>query len=431
MNTIQKYIIAGVTGILMGGEMVYSDVFVDTEDVLKPYFKAGIDSEDMELDAEIASASPELLSKAVDAMIEQAKQIRFEYSIFPRLFEVIGSSQEIIYRCVEAKNDGRDPYITYLTGLLQYRGNGYWNGEDGHGPAAGKTEKQIKTEAIALIRKAAAAGVKEAERFLEVNNLKPHPGENPLRTKMRTMSAAQLERSAREALQKAMKMGYYKSGLPEFFEACPEHRRKELYDILNILVLDDDYVGFVTATLDYIDYHDEMDHDSAIESIREAAAKGMQDAKDWLKRNNLGTEGTSDAGVSAPQTSSKTGSSGKTESAPTVEDRSDLQPLIDRMAALRCREATSALYQRRLLTLLPMIRDGASVDITLPETKGNTALHYSCGIGSWSITKWLVEHGANVNAVTNKGMRPLDCVGADNAQRIKALLISRGAVRAR
>ncbi len=110
-----------------------------------------------------------------------------------------------------------------------------------------------------------------------------------------------------------------------------------------------------------------------------------------------------------------------------VEDRSDLQPMINRMAALRCREATSALYQKRLLTLLPMIRDGAPVDLTLPETKGNTALHYSCGIGSWSITRWLVEHGADVNAVTNKGKTPLDCVGSDNAQRIRALLISRGA----
>ena len=113
------------------------------------------------------------------------------------------------------------------------------------------------------------------------------------------------------------------------------------------------------------------------------------------------------------------------------EDRSDLQPMINRMAALRCREATSALYQKRLLTLLPLIRDGADVNITLPETKGNTALHYSCGIGSLSITRWLVEHGANVNAVTNKGVTPLDCVGADNAQQIRALLISRGAVRSR
>ncbi len=108
----------------------------------------------------------------------------------------------------------------------------------------------------------------------------------------------------------------------------------------------------------------------------------------------------------------------------------DLQPMIDRMRALKCREASSALYQKRLLTLLPMIRNGADVDITLPETKGNTALHYSCAIGSWSITQWLVEHGANVNAVTDKGSTPLDCVGEDNAERIRALLISRGAKKA-
>ena len=114
---------------------------------------------------------------------------------------------------------------------------------------------------------------------------------------------------------------------------------------------------------------------------------------------------------------------------PSLAERKDLQPMIDRMAALRCREASSALYQKRLLTLLPMIRDGADVDITLPETKGNTALHYACAIGSWSITQWLVEHGANVNAVTDKGATPLDCVGEDNAKRIRALLISRGARR--
>ncbi len=112
------------------------------------------------------------------------------------------------------------------------------------------------------------------------------------------------------------------------------------------------------------------------------------------------------------------------------QTHADLQPMIDRMRALKCREASSALYQKRLLTLLPMIRNGADVDITLPETKGNTALHYACAIGSWSITQWLVEHGANVNAVTDKGAAPLDCVGDDNAQRIRALLISRGAKKA-
>ena len=111
------------------------------------------------------------------------------------------------------------------------------------------------------------------------------------------------------------------------------------------------------------------------------------------------------------------------------EDRSGLDPLIANMRALRCREATSQLYQKRLLTLLPLIRNGADVNVTLTETKGNTALHYACGIGSWSITLWLVEHGADVNAVTNAGKTPLDCVGEDNAKRIRELLISRGAKR--
>lgn len=112
-----------------------------------------------------------------------------------------------------------------------------------------------------------------------------------------------------------------------------------------------------------------------------------------------------------------------------MEDRSGLEPMIANMQALRCREAESRLYQERLLKLLPMIRNGADVNVTLPETKGNTALHYACGIGSWSITRWLVEHGADVNAVTAAGKTPLDCVGSDNAKRIRELLVSRGGKR--
>ena len=106
--------------------------------------------------------------------------------------------------------------------------------------------------------------------------------------------------------------------------------------------------------------------------------------------------------------------------------RKDLQPMIDRLRALKCKSAESALYQRRLLALLPLIRDGANVDVTLPETKGNTALHFACALGSWSITQWLVEHGANVNAKTHRGATPLDCVGDDNAARIKKLLQDHG-----
>lgn len=111
---------------------------------------------------------------------------------------------------------------------------------------------------------------------------------------------------------------------------------------------------------------------------------------------------------------------------PVTNGRESLDPLIARMAALKCKQATSALYQKRLLTLLPMIRHGADVDITLPETKGNTALHYSCAIGSLSITRWLLEHGANPNAVTNAGKTPMQCIGSDNRAAITKLLTSYG-----
>lgn len=113
-----------------------------------------------------------------------------------------------------------------------------------------------------------------------------------------------------------------------------------------------------------------------------------------------------------------------------AEDRSSLDPLISRMAALRCKHSDSALYQKRLLTLLPMIRNGADVNITLPETKGNTALHYACAIGSLGITTWLLEHGANPNAVTDKGATPLMCVGRDNRAAIVQALKTHGAEQA-
>ena len=103
-----------------------------------------------------------------------------------------------------------------------------------------------------------------------------------------------------------------------------------------------------------------------------------------------------------------------------------LDVMVKRLRALKCKSAESALYQRRLLALLPLIRNGADVDVTLPETKGNTALHFACALGSWSISQWLVEHGANVNARTHRGATPMDCLGKDNAARIKKLLQDHG-----
>ena len=107
-------------------------------------------------------------------------------------------------------------------------------------------------------------------------------------------------------------------------------------------------------------------------------------------------------------------------------DIEQLDVMIKRLRALKCKSAESALYQRRLLALLSLIRNGADVDVTLPETKGNTALHFACALGSWSISQWLVEHGANVNARTHRGATPMDCLGDDNAARIKKLLQKHG-----
>lgn len=107
--------------------------------------------------------------------------------------------------------------------------------------------------------------------------------------------------------------------------------------------------------------------------------------------------------------------------------RGDLQPLIDNLAAATMRHESSRLYQQRLLLLLPIIRDGGDVNTTLPVTKGNTALHYAVALGSVSITRWLLNHGADPNAVTDKGATVLQCVGSDNGNTIASMLRSYGA----
>ena len=553
----------------------YSEIITDLEDVLKPYFKASIDSEDGVLDSEIMDANERTLNRAVDDIIEQSKQLGYRRSVLPQLMYVIGAGQERLYRCLASKNTGKDPYITYLTGVFQWQGWGYWPGEDGHGPAVGKTEEQIKEEAVGLIRQASKAGVEEATRFLKEHNLVSLAETDPMEAMFMMMTSEQLKERLRVEIDHARKVGYYESGLPMFFEACPTSRRKEIQ--WKLFELEDEdktgYTSFVISVLNYEDFADEMDHGTAVVQIRKSAQKGLKDAQVWLEKHleasNLSTTPQADGSeksldgntqspmnagegqqteIGAPEqelegnkrwspqdvaqlddfidglsmvsnlstprlkrnqalligllnaikegapidtttpesegrtalhiacamdrieevkwllyhgadvnvtaedgstpqdcvenggnahairsllqargAASVTMSPSSSVPVPMREDRSDLQPMINRMAALRCREATSALYQKRLLTLLPLIRDGADVNITLPETKGNTALHYSCAIGSLSITRWLVEHGANVNAVTNKGATPLDCVGADNAQQISALLHARGA----
>jgi ankyrin repeat protein len=90
---------------------------------------------------------------------------------------------------------------------------------------------------------------------------------------------------------------------------------------------------------------------------------------------------------------------------------------------------TMKLYKKRLTMLLPMIINGADVNVTTTETKGNTALHYAAGMGYYDLVEWLVNNGAEINRKTNRGKTPLDCVGNDPGNRIRNFLKNRGAVK--
>lgn len=140
------------------------------------------------------------------------------------------------------------------------------------------------------------------------------------------------------------------------------------------------------------------------EWIQKAADQGMQEAKDYL--------GT------VPSTGSST--------PPLVGDTSDIQFLIDRLQATHCKHPESVVQQRFLLNMLPQIRDGANVNMTTSDSRGHTALHYACGLGSRDITRWLLNHGANANARADNGDTPLSCTR--NNSDIKSLLLQHGAV---
>lgn len=112
-------------------------------------------------------------------------------------------------------------------------------------------------------------------------------------------------------------------------------------------------------------------------------------------------------------------------------EKAELQDFLESLIMISSRSSsTTKLYQGRLLMLLPMIQEGAPVDVTTVETKGNTALHYACGMGRVDIVEWLVNHGADVNKQTDKGATPLDCVsGGYNAAEIRRILTQHGATK--
>ncbi len=104
----------------------------------------------------------------------------------------------------------------------------------------------------------------------------------------------------------------------------------------------------------------------------------------------------------------------------TVDD--GLGSLVRELELRTYKTAVERLYQKRLLIILPQIMEGAPIDTTISNANGTTALHNACGLSHVGIVRWLVDHGADLNAKTAKGASVDDCVGGPNAKAIRAIL---------
>lgn len=98
---------------------------------------------------------------------------------------------------------------------------------------------------------------------------------------------------------------------------------------------------------------------------------------------------------------------------------------IDRLRATTYKDAYKESLQKRLLTILPAIRDGADINTVIPNANGTTALHNACGLGDYELVKLLLEQGADATLKTAKGASAADCIGNDrnsNESPLQALL---------
>lgn len=127
------------------------------------------------------------------------------------------------------------------------------------------------------------------------------------------------------------------------------------------------------------------------------------------------TPSSSTAGlVTMPQTEESDGAM------QSVDD--GLGELVRELENRKYKTAVERLYQKRLLTVLPQIMEGAPIDTIIPHANGTTALHNACGLSHVEIVRWLVEHGADLSAKTAKGAGVNDCVGGPNAKTIRNIL---------
>ena len=110
------------------------------------------------------------------------------------------------------------------------------------------------------------------------------------------------------------------------------------------------------------------------------------------------------------------------DEAPAADYASELTALLSELKNRKYATNVERLYQKRLIALLSQIRDGAHIDTVLPNANGTTALHNACGLSHVEIVRWLVEHGADLNALTAKGATVDVCVGGPNAKTILGIL---------
>lgn len=99
-----------------------------------------------------------------------------------------------------------------------------------------------------------------------------------------------------------------------------------------------------------------------------------------------------------------------------------LQDIINSIETANYRTATDKLYQKRLVSLLPIVMVLQDASWTSPDYKGNTALHYACGLSHVELVRWLIEHGADLESFTDKGASIDACISGKNAKQIKAML---------
>jgi hypothetical protein len=78
-------------------------------------------------------------------------------------------------------------------------------------------------------------------------------------------------------------------------------------------------------------------------------------------------------------------------------------------------------------TLQVFLQLGINVDTIEGESNGQTALHTAAGSNQISAAHFLLDHGANPNAKSNRGFTPLDIADARQDSNMVALLKDRGA----